>query len=69
MHNVERMNDVKEDIRKQLERKGIKLSDHESEIVTNRWRYGQTLRENLHKAKLNEADIALRYIPGGEKSE
>lgn len=63
------MSSVKEEIRKQLEMKGITLTDQESDIVTNRWKYAQTLRANLHKAKLNEADVALRYIPGGEKHE
>lgn len=63
------MSSVKKEISKQLEMKGIILSDKESDIVTSRWLYAQTLRANLHKAKLNEADIALRYIPGGEKSE
>lgn len=60
------MTQLKEDIRKLIENKGLTISEQELEIVTNRWLYSQSLRANLHKARLHEADIALKYNPGGE---
>lgn len=63
------MTNLKEEIKKQLESKGLTISEQELDIVTNRWLYGQSLKANLHKAHLHEADIALKYSPGGETDE
>jgi len=52
-----------------LESKGIKPGEEHLEIIENRWEGMQNLRGNLENANIDDANISLRNIPGGEHVE
>lgn len=56
-------------VKELLENKGIKPREEYLKILENRWEGLQTLRGNLENANLDDANISLRNIPGGDHVE
>ncbi|HLS08454.1 hypothetical protein [Lentibacillus sp.] len=56
-------------VRELLENKGIKPREEHLEILENRWEGMQALRGNLENANIDDANISLRNIPGGDHVE
>lgn len=56
-------------VRELLEKKGIKPREEHLEILENRWEGMQALRGNLENANIDDANISLRNIPGGDHVE
>lgn len=52
-----------------LENKGIKPREEHLEVLERRWKGLQELRGDLEGVKIDDADIALRNIPGGDHVE
>ncbi|MCC3358209.1 hypothetical protein [Bacillus sp. REN16] len=55
-------------VRELLENQGITIPPHLSEIE-KRWEGIQTLKAEIKNAVLDDYDIALRNIPGGDHIE
>ncbi len=56
-------------IKELLENKGIKPREEHLEILHTRWSGMKELRGNLDGVNIDDADIALRNIPGGDHVE
>lgn len=56
-------------IKELLENKGITPREEHLEILETRWKGMQALRGDLKGANIDDADIALRNIPGGDHVE
>lgn len=56
-------------VRQFLENKGIPVKEEHLEEIEERWKGIQALRGNLEGAKIDDADISLRNIPGGDHIE
>ncbi|MBO1004237.1 hypothetical protein IPU62_16255 [Pseudogracilibacillus auburnensis] len=56
-------------IKEILENKGITPRKEHLEILETRWKGMQALRGDLMGANIDDADIALRNIPGGDHVE
>lgn len=52
-----------------LENKGIKVKETHLETLEARWKGMQTLRGDLKDVKIDDADISVRNIPGGDHIE
>lgn len=56
-------------IKELLENKGIKPREEHLEILDRRWKGMAELRGDLEGVNIDDADIALRNIPGGDHVE
>lgn len=56
-------------IKELLENKGIKPREEDLEILETRWKGLAELRGDLEGINKDDADIALRNIPGGDHVE
>lgn len=56
-------------VKQLLENKDIKPKEEYLDIIENRWKYLQVLRRNLEHINIDDADISLRNIPGGDHVE
>jgi len=56
-------------IKEILENKGIKLRKEHLDTLENRWKGLSELRGDLSDANIDDADISLRNIPGGDHVE
>ncbi|GAB3055685.1 hypothetical protein [Virgibacillus ainsalahensis] len=52
-----------------LENKGYRVKAEHVEVLEFRWQALQTLKGNLENANVDDADIGLRNIPGGDHIE
>ncbi|NCU18803.1 hypothetical protein [Pallidibacillus pasinlerensis] len=55
-------------VRELLENQGIKIPPHLDEIE-RRWEGIQSLKQEINDANLDDADLAIRNIPGGDHVE
>ncbi|WP_107948543.1 hypothetical protein [Lysinibacillus parviboronicapiens] len=53
-------------IQQLLENKGIEAKSEHLELLKTRWEGMQSLRSNLEGVAIDDADIAIRNIPGGD---
>ncbi|MET4561125.1 hypothetical protein ABIA69_002270 [Lysinibacillus parviboronicapiens] len=53
-------------IQQLLENKGIEAKSEHLELLKTRWGGMQSLRSNLEGIAIDDADIAIRNIPGGD---
>ncbi len=53
-------------IQQLLENKGITPKPEHLELLKTRWEDMQSLRSNLEGIAIDDADIAVRSIPGGD---
>ncbi|MGN4126942.1 hypothetical protein ACMGD3_18315 [Lysinibacillus sphaericus] len=53
-------------IQQLLENKGIEAKSEHLELLKTRWEGIQSLRSNLEDIAIDDADIAIRNIPGGD---
>ncbi|WP_233201386.1 hypothetical protein [Sporosarcina sp. P13] len=60
------MNALSLSVKQLLENKGIQAKPEHLEILESRWKGMQALRGNLENIKIEDADIGLRNIPGGD---
>lgn len=56
-------------VREILENKGINPREEHLEILERRWKGLLALRGDLNGVSIDDADIALRNIPGGDHVE
>lgn len=56
-------------IKELLENKGIKPREEHLEILDTRWNGMAELRGNLDGVAIDDADIGVRNIPGGDHIE
>ncbi len=56
-------------IKELLENKGIKPREEHLEILEKRWNGMAELRGNLDGVAIDDADIAVKSIPGGDHVE
>ncbi len=56
-------------VKQLLENKGIKPREEHLDILENRWEGMQSLRGNLENANIDDANMSLRNIPGGDHVE
>ncbi|WP_174613725.1 hypothetical protein [Virgibacillus ihumii] len=56
-------------VKQLLENKGINPKEEHLEILAKRWEGMLALRGNLEHANIDDADISLRNIPGGDHVE
>lgn len=56
-------------IKEMLENKGIKPREEHLEILNTRWKGMADLRGNLDGIAIDDADIGIRNIPGGDHVE
>lgn len=56
-------------VRDILENKGIQAKDDHLELLETRWKEIQALKGNLENAQVDDFDIGLRNIPGGDHVE
>ena len=63
------MVDLSLSIKELLENKGIKPREEHLEILETRWKGLAELRGDLEGINKDDADIALRNIPGGDHVE
>lgn len=56
-------------IKELLENKGIKPREEHLEILDTRWKGMAELRGNLDGVPIDDADIGMRNIPGGDHVE
>lgn len=61
--------DLSLSIKELLENKGIKPREEDLEILETRWKGLAELRGDLEGINKDDADIALRNIPGGDHVE
>ncbi|MCU9595033.1 hypothetical protein OEV82_11360 [Caldibacillus thermolactis] len=55
-------------VRQLLENQGIKIPPHLAEIE-RRWEGIQSLKQEMNDAKLEDYDLAIRNMPGGDHVE
>ncbi|MET3322325.1 UNVERIFIED_ORG: hypothetical protein ABIC97_005461 [Peribacillus simplex] len=60
---------MKLSIRDFLENKGIPVTENHLPILKTRWQAIENLKADIDKAALNDYDISLRNIPGGDHIE
>lgn len=60
---------MKLSIREKLESKGITVKEEHLPLLKTRWASIQDLKKNIDSANLDDADISLRNIPGGDHIE
>ncbi|WP_232321206.1 hypothetical protein [Sporosarcina ureae] len=53
-------------VKQLLDNKGIQAKPEHLEILESRWKGMQELRGTLEGVKIEDADIGLRNIPGGD---
>lgn len=53
-------------VKQLLENKGIQVKSEHLELLEARWKGMQELRGDLEGVNIEDADIALRNIPGGD---
>ncbi|WP_026581443.1 hypothetical protein [Bacillus sp. J33] len=56
-------------IRNLLVSKGIQTPENHLEMLEIRWERLETFKKDLNHVKLDDQDIALRHIPGGDHVE
>lgn len=56
-------------VKELLEQKGINPKDEHLEILENRWAGLKAVRGNLENVNVDDSDISLRNVPGGDHSE
>lgn len=56
-------------VRQLLENKGIPVKEEHVDEIEKRWKGMQALRGNLEGVNIDDADISLRNIPGGDHIE
>lgn len=56
-------------VKQLLEHQGIKPRDEHLETLEDRWEKLLALRGNLENANVEQANISLRNIPGGDHVE
>jgi len=56
-------------VEEMLKNKGIKPKKEHLDTIEKRWKGLQALRGNLENANIDDADISLRNIPGGDHVE
>ncbi|MFJ7668752.1 hypothetical protein ACIQXI_16770 [Lysinibacillus sp. NPDC097195] len=56
-------------IQQLLENRGITAKSEHLELLQTRWESMQSLRSNLEGIAIDDADIAIRNIPGGDHIE
>jgi hypothetical protein len=56
-------------VRQLLENKGIPVKESHLEEIEERWKGMQALRGTLDGVNIDDADISLRNIPGGDHVE
>lgn len=56
-------------VKEMLENKGIKPREEHLEILETRWKGMAELRGNLEGISIDDADIGMRNIPGGDHVE
>ncbi|MEI3611938.1 hypothetical protein [Pseudogracilibacillus sp. SO30301A] len=56
-------------IKELLENKGINPREEHLEVLDRRWKAMAELRGDLNGVNIDDADIALRNIPGGDHVE
>ena len=56
-------------IKELLENKGIKAREEHLEILNTRWKGMADLRGDLDGVAIDDADIGMRNIPGGDHVE
>ena len=56
-------------VKEMLENKGINPREEHLEILEKRWQGMKELRADLEGANIDDADIGLRNIPGGDHVE
>lgn len=52
-----------------LQSKDIEVSEAHANLLESRWQALESLKGNLDNAKVDDADISLRNIPGGDHHE
>ncbi|WP_342615490.1 hypothetical protein [Peribacillus frigoritolerans] len=60
---------MKLSIRDILESKGISATENHLPILKTRWQAIENLKSDIDNAALNDYDISLRNIPGGDHIE
>ncbi|WP_233189640.1 MULTISPECIES: hypothetical protein [unclassified Sporosarcina] len=60
------MNALSLSVQQLLESKGIQAKPEHLEILESRWNGMKKLRGTLESVKIEDADIGLRNIPGGD---
>ncbi|AOV07514.1 hypothetical protein E2C16_04260 [Sporosarcina pasteurii] len=56
-------------IQELLKNKGIEVKEAHLDVLEARWTGMQALRGNLEHVKIDDADIGVRNIPGGDHIE
>lgn len=56
-------------VKQLLENKGIQAKLEHLEVLESRWKGMQELRGTLENVKIEDADIGLRNMPGGDHIE
>ncbi|HLR69121.1 hypothetical protein ACFQ1Y_05765 [Virgibacillus alimentarius] len=56
-------------VRELLEDKGLKMQENHLRILKDRWEGLQVLKGDLDTIQVDDADIGLRNIPGGDHIE
>jgi len=56
-------------VQEMLENKGIKAKEKHLEILEGRWKGMKELRGNLENVNIDDADIGMRNIAGGDHIE
>lgn len=56
-------------VKELLESRGIQVKEEHVAMLNKRWNELQQLKGNLERANIDDADISLRNIPGGDHIE
>ena len=56
-------------IQELLKNKGIEVKETHLDVLEARWKGMQALRGDLEHVKIDDADIGVRNIPGGDHIE
>ena len=56
-------------IQELLKNKGIEVKETHLDVLEERWKGMQSLRGDLAHVKIDDADIGVRNIPGGDHIE
>ena len=56
-------------IQELLKNKGIEVKETHLDVLEARWKGMQTLRGDLEHVNIDDADIGVRNIPGGDHIE
>ncbi|GED14641.1 hypothetical protein [Aneurinibacillus migulanus] len=60
---------MKVTLRDVLESRGVQVSESHLDVLEQRWQAIQYLKADFESAVLDDYDIALRHIPGGDHIE